>query len=95
MVHENFIQVHAINEYQLRLDVQHFLWPAYYIVWFLKVGCGHSPEVIQLARPSYGNVAQALERLRYQGLVQERSGDGWVLTPAGIRAAREAGAAEK
>ena len=23
---------HAINEYQLRLDVQRFLWPVYYIV---------------------------------------------------------------
>ena len=23
---------HAINEYQLRLDVQRFLWPAYYII---------------------------------------------------------------
>ena len=23
---------HAINEYQLGLDVQHFLWPVYYIV---------------------------------------------------------------
>lgn len=56
---------------------------------------GHSPEVIQLARPSYGNVAQVLERLRDQGLAQERAGDGWVLTPAGIRAARKAGAAEK
>ena len=22
---------HAINEYQLRLDVQRFLWPAYYL----------------------------------------------------------------
>ena len=29
VVHENFIQVHAINEYQLRLDVQRFLWPVY------------------------------------------------------------------
>ena len=23
--------MHAINEYQLRLDVQRFLWPVYYI----------------------------------------------------------------
>ena len=23
------IEHHAINEYQLRLDVQHFLWPLY------------------------------------------------------------------
>ena len=28
---------HAINEYQLRLDVQCFLWPVYYIrlYWFI------------------------------------------------------------
>ena len=24
---------HAINEYQLRLDVQRFLWPVYYIIY--------------------------------------------------------------
>ena len=26
---------HAINEYQLRLNVQWFLWPVYYIVIYL------------------------------------------------------------
>ena len=25
---------HAINEYQFRLDVQRFLWPAYYIMLY-------------------------------------------------------------
>ena len=29
---------HAINEYQLRLDVQRFLWPAYYINYLYYVG---------------------------------------------------------
>ena len=26
-------KVHAINEYQLRLDVQHFLWPVYLFIY--------------------------------------------------------------
>ena len=26
---------HAINEYQLRLNVQRFLWPVYYIVYYI------------------------------------------------------------
>ena len=26
---------HAINEYQLRLDVQRFLWPVYYISYII------------------------------------------------------------
>ena len=36
---------HAINEYQLRLDVQHFLWPVYYITWSFKLhlGCNLDP----------------------------------------------------
>ena len=29
---------HAINEYQLRLDVQCLLWPAYYINYLYYVG---------------------------------------------------------
>ena len=28
---------HAINEYQLRLDVQCFLWPVYYIQLYLLI----------------------------------------------------------
>ena len=28
---------HAINEYQIRLDVQRFLWPMYYIDLFTQV----------------------------------------------------------
>ena len=30
---------HTINEYQLRLDVQHFLWPVYYIVILRGSSC--------------------------------------------------------
>ena len=26
-------KVHAINQYQLRLDVQHFLWPVYLFIY--------------------------------------------------------------
>ena len=32
---------HAINEYQLRLDVQRFLWPVYYIVIVNKTFLKH------------------------------------------------------
>ena len=40
LVYQSFIpgvSNHAINEYQLRLDVQRFLLPVYYIIYLSKV----------------------------------------------------------
>ena len=32
-------KVHAINKYQLRLDVQHFLWPVYLFIYTGTLSC--------------------------------------------------------
>ena len=37
---------HAINEYQLRLDVQHFLWPVYYIILYYIIYAGPSSCIL-------------------------------------------------
>lgn len=65
---------------------------ALYALWKQHGGQahGHSRQVIQLARPAQGNIRLALEQLRGQGLVRQRADKGWMLTPEGIRAAREA-----
>ena len=36
-MYQSFIHGHAINEYQLRMDVQRFLWPVYYIYLITRV----------------------------------------------------------
>ena len=42
LVYQSFIHgvsTPAINEYQLRLDVQRFLWPVYYIIYAGPLSC--------------------------------------------------------
>ena len=47
--------MNSINEYQLRLDLQRFLWPVYYIALYY-------------AGPSWGVIIVQLTSLRFAGL---------------------------
>ena len=48
---------HAINEYQLRLDVQCFLWSVYYILYWFIVECLSARLLILQCVFSVGGVA--------------------------------------
>ena len=39
---------HAINEYQLRLDIQHFLWPVY-LYCYIPLSCILGCNIMQMA----------------------------------------------
>ena len=61
---------HAINEYQLRLDVQCFLWPAYYIVILYYAGPVASWGVMRLDHTILADII-TLERQEETVLGQE------------------------